>query len=301
MSAGDWLLLIALSVLWGASFFFAQIAVAEVPPLTLALLRVAIAAAILALILRLMGERIPFATRWQAFAGMGLFNNAIPFTLFFWAQTHIPSGLASILNATTPLFTVLVAHVATDDDKLTRARLVGLFAGFLGVVVMIGPETLRDIGANVAAQLACLLAAFSYGISGVYGRRFRTERPLVLAAGQLTASSIMLAPLAFFVDRPWTLARPSPAAIAAVLMLAVLATALAYFLFFRILVRAGGTNVMLVTFLIPVTAILLGSLILEEQLAPRHFLGMAAIAIGLAAIDGRPGRFFVRTIQSAAR
>ena len=291
MSAADWLLLIGLSLLWGGSFFFAKIAVSELPPLTVALGRVAIAAAILVTLARVTGVGLPATlSDWRPYALMGLLNNVIPFTLLFWGQTHIPSGLAAILNATTPLFTVVVAHVATADEKLNAARLAGLAAGLAGVVVMIGPDVLRDLGANVLAQLACLLAAISYAFAGVYGRRFRGEPTLRVAAGQLTASSIILALPVALIDRPWMLSAPSGKAIMALVALAALSTALGYLIFFRILARAGATNVALVTFLIPVSAILLGTLVLGEQLAIRHLVGMAAIALGLAAIDGRAVR-----------
>jgi drug/metabolite transporter (DMT)-like permease len=301
MSAVDWLMLLALSFLWGASFFFVEVAVAEVPPLSLAFMRVVIAAALLALLLTWSGEGFPIARLGTAFAIMGLFNNVVPFSLFAWGQLHIPSGLASILNATTPLFTVLVAHFATQDDKITPPRLAGLIVGFLGVIIMIGPDMLREIGSQAIAQLACLLAAISYAISGVYGRRFRGESPLVVATGQLAASSVILAPAAFLIEQPWSLGAPSPAALAAVVLLAALSTALAYLIFFRILGRAGATNVMLVTFLIPVTAILMGVLILGEELAPRHVAGMAGIAFGLAAIDGRPARSLMRIVRARMR
>ena len=299
MSVSDWLLLVALSTMWGASFLFVRIAIVEIPPLTLAWLRVAIAAAILFVLVRLLGDRTPFRRLWLAFAVMGLFNNAIPFSLFAWAQMHIPSGLASILNATTPLFTVLIAHFATVDDKLTPARAVGLLAGFAGVVIMIGPDMLLEIGSHVAAQLACLLAALSYGIAGSYGRRFRGEKPLVVATGQLLGSSILLAPVAFLTDQPWLLQAPSPKAIAAIVAMAALSTALGYVIFFRILDRAGATNVMLGNFLIPLSAILLGALFLDERMEPRHFAGMAAIALGLAAIDGRPWQYLTNAMGRA--
>ena len=226
---------------------------------------------------------------------MGLLNNALPFALILWGQTHIPSGLAAILNATTPLFTVVIAHAATVDEKLTPTRLIGVTIGLCGVAVMLGPDLLRDVGADVAAQGACLLAALSYAFAGIYGRRFRGEPPLRIATGQLVMSSLMLAPLALLIDRPWTLAPPSAAAWAALLGTAILSTALGYLLYFRILARAGATNVLLVTFLIPVSAILLGTLILGEQLAMRHIVGMAAIALGLAAIDGRALQVLMRT------
>jgi drug/metabolite transporter (DMT)-like permease len=288
MSATDWLLLVTLSILWGGSFFFGKVAVLELPPLTVAFGRVAIAAAILIVLARITGVALPVTfAAWRPFAIMGLLNNAIPFVLILWGQTHIPSGLAAILNATTPLFTVLVAHAATRDERLTPSRLAGVTIGLGGVVAMIGPDLLRDLGSNVAAQGACLLAAISYAFAGIYGRRFRGEPALRVAAGQLVMSSLMLAPLAVVLDRPWTLTPPSAAAWAALMGTAILSTALGYLIYFRVLARAGATNVLLVTFLIPVSAILLGTLILGEQLAVGHIVGMAAIAIGLAAIDGR--------------
>jgi drug/metabolite transporter (DMT)-like permease len=293
MSATDWLLLVALSLLWGGSFFFGKVAVLELPPLTVAFGRVAIAAAILIALARITGVALPATlAAWRPFAIMGLLNNAIPFVLILWGQTHIPSGLAAILNATTPLFTVLVAHAATRDERLTPSRLVGVTIGLGGVAVMIGPDLLRDLGSNVAAQGACLLAAISYAFAGIYGRRFRGEPALRVAAGQLVMSSLMLAPLALVLDRPWTLTPPSAAAWAALMGTAILSTALGYLIYFRVLARAGATNVLLVTFLIPVSAILLGTLILGEQLAVQHIAGMAAIALGLAAIDGRVMRLY---------
>jgi drug/metabolite transporter (DMT)-like permease len=295
MSAADWLLLIALSILWGGSFFFTKIVVQELPPLTVALGRVALAASALVLVARLSGVALPaHRAEWRPYLLMGLLNNVIPFSLIFWGQTHIPSGLAAILNATTPLFTVLVAHVATRDEKLNAARLSGVAAGLAGVAVMIGPDVLRALDANVWGQLACLGAALSYAFAGVYGRRFRAEPPLRVAACQLAASSALLMPAVIAIDQPWMLAVPSMMTLAALAALALLSTALAYVIFFRLLGRAGATNVLLVTFLIPISAILLGTLILGEQLAARHIAGMIAIAIGLAAIDGRPVKWAYR-------
>jgi len=297
LSATDWLLLVFLSILWGGSFFFAKIAVDELPPLTLALGRVGIAAALLAVLAGRAGL-ISLARAWPAFAVLGLLNNVIPFTLIFWGQTHIPSGLASIFNATTPIFTALIAHFATRDEKLDAAKLVGVTTGFVGVMAMLGPEVLGDIGVGVWAQLACLVAAVSYAVAGIWGRRLAHLPAVTVAAGQLIAASVMLAPLAMLVDRPWRLAMPSPAALAALLALAVLSTALAYVIYFRILARAGATNLLLVTFLIPVSAILLGTAVLGERLAPHHFAGMAIIAVGLAAIDGRPARIVARAMRT---
>ena len=297
LSATDWLLLVFLSILWGGSFFFAKIAVDELPPLTLALGRVGIAAALLAVLAGRAGL-VSLARAWPAFAVLGLLNNVIPFTLIFWGQTHIPSGLASIFNATTPIFTALIAHFATRDEKLDAAKLVGVTTGFVGVVAMLGPEVLGDIGVGLWAQLACLVAAVSYAVAGIWGRGLARLPAVTVAAGQLIAASVVLAPLAMLVDRPWRLAMPSPAALAALLALAVLSTALAYVIYFRILARAGATNLLLVTFLIPVSAILLGTAVLGERLAPHHFAGMAIIAVGLAAIDGRPARIVARAMRT---
>jgi drug/metabolite transporter (DMT)-like permease len=290
MTPLEWGLLLALSVLWGGSFFFTGVAVKELPPLTIVLLRVGGAAMILLFVLRVMGIAMPLDRRtWAAFFGMGLLNNVIPFCLIVWGQTHIASGLASILNATTPLSTVVVAHFLTSDEKMTGNRLAGVLVGLAGVVAMIGPEALGGLGTNVVAQLACLGAALSYAFAGVFGRRFKRMgvAPMATATGQVTASSVMLLPVALLIDQPWTLAAPSPQTWAAILGIAALSTALAYVLYFRILATAGATNLLLVTFLIPVTGILLGTLVLGERLAPQHFLGMVLIGMGLAAIDGR--------------
>ena len=290
MTPLEWAMLIALSLLWGGSFFFTGVAVMELPPFTIVALRVGIAAVVLNLVLPVMGLRMPTRPRdWLMFAALGLVNNALPFTLIVWGQTQIASGLASILNATTPLFTVLIAHVLTDDEKLSGNRLAGVLVGFAGVAALIGPEALAGAGANVLAQLACIAAAISYGFASVYGRRVRSMgmAPQVAATGMVTTSALVLIPIALVVEQPWTLAAPSAPAWGAVFGIAVLSTALAYLLYFRILATAGATNLMLVTFLIPISAILLGVLVLGERLEPQHLLGMALIGAGLAAIDGR--------------
>lgn len=286
----EWSLLITLSVLWGGSFFFVGVAVDGLPPFTIVVLRVGLAAVVLNVFVLLAGLRMP-ADRgiWLAFFGMGFINNLIPFSLIVWGQTHIAGGLASILNATTPLFSVMVAHWLTSDEKMTPGRVAGIVLGIAGVAVIIGPGVLRGLGANVLAQLAILGASLSYAFGAVFGRRFRSMgiKAHVTATGQVTASTVMLLPLALVVDRPWTLAMPGIEVWGAVLGLAVLSTAVAYIIYFRILASSGATNILLVTFLIPVSAILLGVTILGEQLEPRHFAGMLLIGLGLAAIDGR--------------
>ncbi|PWC75767.1 DMT family transporter [Azospirillum sp. TSH64] len=305
MDLTDWGLLVALSILWGGSFFFVGIAVRELPPLTIVAMRVALAALALGGLLRILGLPMPRDRRtWAAFFAMGVLNNLVPFCLIVWGQTQISSGVASVLNATTPLFGVLVAHVLTRDEKMTGNRLAGVLVGFAGVAVMIGPTALAGLGNGLLPQLAVLGAALSYSFAGIFGRRFKGMgvSPLVTATGQVTASTLMLVPVALLVDRPWTLPMPSTAAWGAVVGIALLSTALAYVIFFRVLASAGATNLMLVTFLIPVSAILLGGLFLGERLAVRHGIGMALIAGGLAAIDGRLfARLGQRRSASAAK
>ena len=290
MGVREWVMLIALSILWGGSFFFVELVVGELQPLTIVSLRVGLAALALWIFVFATGLRPPRSiTPWVAFFAMGMLNNVVPFTLIVWGQTHIASGLAAILNATTPLFTVIVAGVFLADEKPTPIKFVGVAIGFFGVILMIGPKVLSGLGADVLAQFAVLGAAISYAFAGVFGRRFKTMGidPVITAAGQVTASSILLIPIALAFDEPTNIIALGPKSWAAIVSLAVLSTAVAYILYFRILASSGATNLLLVTFLIPVSAILLGSIVLGESLEMIHFLGMALIGLGLAAIDGR--------------
>jgi len=283
MALRVWLWLLSLSVLWGGSFFFAKVAVSELGPFTVVFARVSLAALALALVVPLRRD-----APWPTYFAMGFLNNALPFSLIFWGQTEIGSGLASILNATTPLFTLVVAHVLTPDEKINRTKIVALLMGLSGVIVLIGPAALAGSSA-LWAEAACLAAALSYALAGIYGRRFRRMgiAPAEAAAGQLAASTVLILPIMLVVDRPWMLPPPSLTVWLALGALALLSTALAYVLYFRILAAAGATVLLLVTFLIPVPAILLGAMVLGEQLEPRHYAGMALIGLGLAIIDGR--------------
>jgi drug/metabolite transporter (DMT)-like permease len=293
MTALEWGMMLLLALVWGGSFFFVGVAVKQLPPLTIVALRVALAAAILWLAAPALGVAMPKGrAATTAFFIMGLTNNVIPFSLIAFGQTQLASGLASILNATTPLFTVIVGHFLTQDERLTPQRLVGALCGLVGVAGMIGPQLVAGLGGGVAAELAILGAAVSYAFASVFGRRFRRLgiNPIATATGQVTASSLMLIPIALLVDRPWTLPMPGLDAVAAIVGLAALSTAFAYILYFRILAGAGATNVVLVTLLAPVSSIALGALVLHEHLEPRHFVGLALIGLGLACIDGRPLR-----------
>ncbi|MGY8631657.1 DMT family transporter [Bradyrhizobium sp. 14AA] len=287
IDARDWSLLAVLSVLWGGSFFFNGAALRELPPLTLVFLRVVLGAAILLPLLRAQGIGLPKGmTGWKPFVAIGLLNNVIPFSLIVIGQTFIPSGLASILNATTPLFAVIVM-AAAGEEALQMRRVAGVALGLLGVIVLRGwgLETKPGQGLGI---LLCLGGAFSYGLAALAARRLlKDAAPLGTATFQLMASSLMMAIVAGAVEQPWRLPMPGLTTWLAVFGLAALSTALAYIVFFQILRRSGATNVMLVTLLIPVTAILLGWLVLGEPISLREIAGATVIGSALLVIDGR--------------
>ncbi|MGQ0678002.1 MAG: DMT family transporter [Rhodospirillales bacterium] len=288
MSLADWSRLLLLAAVWGCTFFLVAVAQRDLPPMTLVALRVGIAALALHLWLKLSGRRPPAGARARGqFLAMGFLNNHLPFALIFWAQTHIASGLAAILNAATPIFAMVLAHLWTRDDRLSAGRAVGVLTGFMGVAVMVGLEALRGISAGLLGQLAVLGAAMSYACAGIYGRRLRGFPPAAAACGQLSGSAALALPLALLIDRPWTLPAPDGASVAAVLALGLLGTALGYVVYFRILAASGAVNLLLVTLLLPAVAVLLGAGLLDERLEPRQVAGMALIALGLAVIDGR--------------
>jgi drug/metabolite transporter (DMT)-like permease len=295
MDGRDWGLLGVLSVLWGGSFFFNGVALRELSPLTLVFLRVALAAVILLPVLRAYRIGLPgtFAT-WRPYFAIGLLNNVLPFSLIVTGQVFIPSGLASILNATAPLFTVLVM-AAAGDEKLLMRRVMGVLTGLIGVIILRGQNLGFGTGEGIGIVL-CLLAAFSYGLAALYARRRLSDSPpLATATFQLLASSLMMAVVAAAIERPWQLPMPGVTTWLAMIGLAALSTALAYIVFFQILRRSGSTNVMLVTLLIPVTAILLGYLVLGEHISRREIVGALVIGSALLLIDGRIFRLVRRS------
>ena len=297
----EWMLLVLLSVVWGGSFFFNGIALREFPTLTIVTARVGLAALALLLLMRMLGHGIQLNRQiLKAFFGMSFLNNVVPFSLIVWGQQHIASGVASILNATTPLFTMLVAHWFTTDEKINPRRLLGVLTGMGGVGLMMGLDSMESSGFHLLGQSAILLAAFSYGLAGVYGKRFAQLEipPLATATGQLCASSMILIPLTLWIDQPWTMTIPSIEGMGSLLGIAVLSTALAYVIYFRLLKTAGATNLLLVTLLIPVSAIILGVFLLDESLEPQHLSGMAVISLGLLIMDGRLLQFFRKTFPA---
>jgi drug/metabolite transporter (DMT)-like permease len=305
MGPVEWGYLAALAVMWSGVFFLTKVALGGMQPFTVVVLRLGLGAIVLHVIIVVTGGRMPASPRiWAAFAGMGVLNNIVPFCLIAWGQTQIASGLAAILIATTPLFTVLLAQVWTHDERMTPNRLGGVLLGVVGVAVMIGPGALDGLVTHVAGhllgQLAMLGAAVSYACAGIFGRRFRALPPMVSATGQVTASALMVLPLALVFDRPWARPMPGIAAWEAVAAAAVFCTALGYLLYFRILATAGATNLLLVTLLMPVGAVWLGMGILGEQLHAGEVVGMALIGIGLLAIDGRLLLLRPRLLSAAA-
>lgn len=293
MTARDWGMLVLLGILWGGSFFFARIAVAEIHPLTLVLYRVAIAALALHVYLAAVGPsfRLAFPMAGSFFL-LALLNNIIPFTLMFSGQTELGAGAASILNATTPFWTMLIANIVTDDEKLSWNKVVGVVFGMAGTLVMIGPGVVADLGAPAWAKLALVGTALSYSFAAIFARRFRALPPQIVATGQLTAATVVMVPVVLLWNGTEGLFSASPGVWAAVLGLALLATSLGYILFFALIRSAGSTNTSLVTLIVPVFAILLGALLLGERLAAFEFGGMALIAVGLVIIDGRLIRRF---------
>jgi len=277
------MLIVLLSVPWGGSFLFYRVLAAHLPPLTIVLGRVAIAAPVLYALLRLRGGRLDIP--WGAFAVMALLNNVIPFTLYAWAETRVTSGVAAILNAFTPIATVLVLH-GFGAERLTRARAAGVALGFAGVAVLVGPD-LSTLGRDLPGDLACLGATICYGFAALWSRRLRHVPPVQAATGQFVCSALLLIVPTLLIDRPWLLPMPDFTVWMNLFGIALLSTAVGYVMFFRILALAGPANVMLVTFMIPVSALAMGTAFLGETVTARALGGMALIAAGLAVIDGR--------------
>ena len=290
MGRTDWAMLLGLALIWGSAFLFIKLAVTSFEPVTYVWLRLAIAAAALVVILRVNGQRLamPLAL-WLSIGLLALLNNVVPFILFGWGQRHIASGLAAILQATTPIFGVLAAHFLTSDERITPGRLVGVVVGFVGVATMIGPQLVSDGGKPLVAQIACLFASLLYALAGIHARRFKAlgVGPLHLATAQFVAGAVMLAPVMLLVDQPWLGLPTSLTAWGSVAVLALVCSAFAYIIFFRLIERAGATNSLLVTLLVPPVAIAVGALVFGERLGANQVAGLLLIAAGLAVIDGR--------------
>jgi len=287
MDGPAWVMLIALSLLWSATFFVVEIGLRELGPFMLVAGRVSFGAATLWILVLASGLTLPRTARdWRDLFVMGFLNNAVPFSLIFWGQVYLTGGLAAIFNATTPIFGVIVAHMLLADERATPLKALGVLFGLCGVVAMVGPEALQGMSGSLLGQIAIIGAAISYAFAGVFGRRLSRFAPPVAAAGMLTASTIMMVPLALMVEGV-PAAMPSIDTWAVILVLGVLGSGGAYILYFRILARAGATNLLLVTFIIPPGAILLGWVFLDEELGETAIVGLGLIFAGLACVDGR--------------
>lgn len=288
MSLANWALLTLLGFIWGGSFLFAKVAVAEIPPLVLVFLRVLIAGIALHIVLAMRKTFLPFNPSLSlAFLVMGLLNNAVPFSLLFWGQQEISASLASILNATTPIFTFVIAAALLRHEHVTLHRIAGVLIGFAGVAGMLWSSAELSETTPMWAQTACLGAAFSYGLAAAFARRFKDVPPLIAATGQLTGSTLIMAPLAVWSLGDWDPNATSALAWANVLALGLFATAAAYLIYFRLLATVGATNASLVTLLVPASAILLGAVLLGEQLTGPQLTGLAVLIAGLLVLDGR--------------
>ena len=298
MNPTEWGLLVLLSVLWGGAYFCVGVAVVELPPLTVVLARVGIAAAILLAVTLFLGHSLPRTlSAWTPFLVMGLLNNAVPFSFLTAGQTIVSVGLAAIINGMTPLFTALVM-ASFREERLTALRAVGVLLGVAGVI-LISRLDAAVADARLLGIGLCLAATLSYGFAALWGRRHLADTPpLKSATCQLLSSTLVMAVVVAIVDRPWTLPMPGAEIWMALGGLALFGTAIAYVVFFEILTRAGASNVMLVTLLMPVTALLLGNLFLAEPIFLRELAGAATIGLGLLFIDGRLPR---RAMRAASR
>ena len=288
----EWILLLILSVLWGGSFFLIEIAGNDYPPFTIVFGRVGIAAIVMTVWVYRNHERMPTSFRiWYKFIILGAVRSFIPFCLIVWAETQISSNLASILNATTPIFTMILAHLFTKDERITSTRAVGVLIGFGGVIIIIGPDAIQGLSLKGLGQIAILGAAFSYGSSHVYGRRFSNMPVSVVAAGMLIGATLLSLPPALIIEKPWTL-NPGFISSIAVIGLALFSTALGFLIYYRILKVSGANNASMVTFFIPVWAIFLGVSVLDEQIRWNSIAGLTLILLGLSIIGDRFNYFF---------
>jgi drug/metabolite transporter (DMT)-like permease len=285
-----WLLIGILAILWGGAFFLIEVGLRSFPPITLVFIRVAFAVPPMWLAMQLMGQHLPrSAGDWGLLTVVGALNCALPFTLFFWGQQYLDSGYAAILNATTPLWGVVTAHFMTRDEKATPARIIGVLTGMAGIIIMVGPAAMQGLSNNLLAQIACVISTVFYSLAAIYGRRLSqtTLTPMAVATGQTMMAAVLMIPIVLIVDQPWTMDMPRLDATMAGLTLALLSTALAYTLYFRLIDRAGASNAQLVAFLMPILAVILGITFLGESLSAGQMIGAAVIALGLIILDGR--------------
>ena len=281
----DWALLLALVAMWGSSFMFNKLGVATVPPLTLVAGRLTIGALTMLVILYVRGVRLPpVGPIWVAYTVLGIVGNALPFFLITWGQQAIDSALAGILIAAMPLATLVLAHFFVQGERMTAGRAAGFVLGFLGIVVLMGPAAIRSLGGSALlaiSQLSVLCGALCYSANSVMARLLVRSDFLVASAGTLLVSAVVVLPLAFAIDKPWTL-QPSNSSLAAILWLGLGPTALATILYFRLISSAGPTFMSLVNYLSPAVAVFLGVTLLGEHPGVNAYAGLVLILTGIA-------------------
>lgn len=282
--APEWALLALLATCWGASYTFIKIGVATIPPVTLIAARTLIAGALLLAVLRMRGVKLPTEpSMWRRFMLQACLNSVLPFTLIAWAERSVDAGLATILNSTSPIFIFLLGLGLGGADKPTLRRLFGVGAGLAGICLIVGFEALNGLGHSLIAQLALVAAAVCYGCAAMFGRVFRGLDPMVPAAGSLVSGAAMLVPASLVVDRPWTLS-PSAASMSAVLALAVLSTALAFTIYFRLIRTLGPMSTAAQAYLRVPIGVTIGVMFLGEALAPTAWIGLACVVTGVVAM-----------------
>jgi drug/metabolite transporter (DMT)-like permease len=277
-----WLILILLGSIWGASYLFIKVGGAEIPPFTFVAGRTLIAALALLIVLCARKESLPRSRReWMPLIAMGIFNGVIPYTLITWGETHITSGLAAILTAAMPLFTVILAHFWTHDERLTLGKILGVVIGFLGVIILFLPELRQGIQIEFWGEFAVVAAAASYAIAALVARKYlHGVSHVVASTGQLDTAALWMIPLSLAFDNPLAL-HPSRAAIGSLAILALLGTAVAYILYYWLIEHTGATRTALVTYLIPITGVMWGALLLSESVEWDVLIGLAFIIVGI--------------------
>lgn len=288
MNGKNLALLILLAALWGPSFLFIKVAVEDIPPLTLVLGRVTIGATFLLIVLLSQRRRLPNDRRiWGYLAVVALLHNALPWVLLSWGEQYIDSALASILNGTTPLFTIILAHFLVQGDRMTASKVIGVLLGFIGLFLLILPSLADGVQASTWGLIAVTIASASYGVAIIYSRNhLRGLPPLVAPTSQLMLATLYMFPLALVVDRPWTLSAPSTAALASLLALGILGTGVAFIVYYRLIETANPTYISMVTYVIPIFGVILGVLVLNEQLTWYALAGFALILLGVMVVNG---------------
>lgn len=277
----DYAFLVLLAAIWGASFMFIELAIETIPPATTTVWRIGFGALVLLIIVRVIGQSLPRGRIWLWIIAAGFFGNALPFTLISWGQQQIDSGLAAILMALMPLTTILLAHLLTDDEKMTRAKLIGVLFGLAGLVVLIGPSKLLLLGGETISQLAVAFAASSYGLNAIITKKLIHLPRRAMVASVLIASFVLLLPVSLIVEQPWTLV-PSTKSLVAVVVLGVFQTALANLMALTLISWRGASFFAQINFLIPLFGVLWGGLFLAERPAPNAWFALLLILIGIA-------------------